>query len=87
MKSCSTIRATTNGISSFAGFFAFQFAKRFDIFALNFLAVAISQHRFEHDANADGQSRNFSDALLFQRRQRMQQSFAAFAGIKFLAAF
>ena len=30
--------------------------QRFDIFALNFLAVAISQHRFEHDANADRQS-------------------------------
>ena len=26
VKSCRTMRATTNGISSFAGFFAFQFA-------------------------------------------------------------
>ena len=47
--------------------------QRLDIFAPNFLAVAISQHRFEHDANADRQPRNLADALFFQRGQRMQE--------------
>src|SRR5205807_9857824 len=49
--------------------------QRLNIFAPDFLAVAISQHRFKHDSNADRQSRNFPNALFFQRRQRMQKSF------------
>ena len=63
------------------------FRQRFDIFAPDFFAVAISQHRFEHDANADRQPRNLADPLLFQSRQRMEKSFAAFAGIEFLQRF
>ena len=55
VKSWRTIRATTNGISSFAGDFAFQLASVLDIFAANLFAVAISQDRFEHDPDADRQ--------------------------------
>jgi len=63
------MRATTNGISAFAGDFAFQFASVSTSFSPNFLAVAIAQNRLEHDPNTDGQPRNSADFLFFQGRQ------------------
>ena len=60
------------------------FGQRLYIAAANFLAVAVAQHRFEDNPNADRQPRNVSDALFFERGQRMQKSFAAVAGVEFL---
>ena len=57
--------------------------QRFDIFAPDFLAIAISQHRFQHNADAHRQPRNFSDALSFQCRQRIEEAFAPFARVEF----
>ena len=54
-----------------------------DIFAPDFFPIAISQYRFEHDANTHWQSGNFLNALFFQRRQRIQKSFAAVTGVEF----
>ena len=58
--------------------------QRLDVLAPNFLAVAIPQDRFQHDADADGQARNLPDALLFQSGQGMKKSFAAVARVEFL---
>ena len=76
------MRATTNGISALAGDFAFQLASVSTSFAPNFFAIAISQDRFENDADADGQAGNFSNPFAFQNRERMKQTFAAAAGIE-----
>ena len=59
--------------------------QRLNIFPPHFLAIAISQDRFENDADADRQPRNFADALFFQRGKRMERSFAALAGVEFLS--
>ena len=58
--------------------------ERFDIFAPHLFAIAISQHRFENDANAHRQPRDFADALFFERGERMQKSLAATSGVEFL---
>src|SRR5207248_3270697 len=58
--------------------------ERLDVLPPDFLPIAISQNRFEHDPDADRQTRNFTDALLFQRRQRMQESFPAVTGVELL---
>ena len=55
VKSWSTIRATTKGISAFAGDFGFQSARFSTSLRPTFLAVAISEHRFEDDPDADRQ--------------------------------
>ena len=60
--------------------------QRFDIFAPDFLAIAISQHRFQHNADAHRQPRNFSDALSFQCRQRIEEAFAPLPASNFLSA-
>ncbi len=64
--------------------FRVPFRQRLDVFSPNLLAVAISQDRLEHDANADRQPGNRPDALRFERRERMQKSFAAVAGVELL---
>ena len=61
--------------------------QRLDIFAPDFLPVAIAQHRFENNPDAHRQSRNFPDSLLFQSRERIEKPFAAFAGIEFSQRF
>jgi hypothetical protein len=43
--------------------------QRLDVFAAHLLAVAIPQHRLEHDADADRQARDRADALLLERGQ------------------
>jgi len=63
-------------------FFCVPFGQRLDVFAPHFFAIAIAQHRFEHDANTHRKSRNFPDSLFFQRRQRMKLSGATGAGIE-----
>ena len=53
VKSCSTMRATTNGISSVRGALASSWpASRTSCFA-HLLAVAIAQHGLEHDADGN----------------------------------
>ena len=43
-----------------------------DVLFGQFLAVAVAQHRFEHDANRNRQTRNLAHHGLFERRQRMK---------------
>jgi hypothetical protein len=78
------MRATTNGISSFAGDFASQLAS---VLTPDFVAVAIAQHRFEHNSDAHGQVRDFPDALHLQRWQRIKETLATLAGVEFLQRF
>ena len=72
VKSCNTMRATTNGISSVRGSFGFQLASVADVGFGHLLAVAIAQHGFQHDADGDGQFGDRADAGLFQRGQRVE---------------
>jgi hypothetical protein len=51
------------------------------------LAIAIAQHRFENNPDAHRHSRNFSDTLFFQRRQRIEETLPPFAGIEFPQRF
>src|SRR5262245_332917 len=51
---------------------------------LGLLAVAVAQHRFEHDANADGQLRDRAYALLFQFGQRIEPALLSVSEIEFL---
>ena len=64
--------------------FCIPVRQRLDIFAPDFFSVAIPQHRFEHDPNADRQPRDRPDPLFFQRRQRMEATFAAIPGVEVL---
>ncbi len=41
------------------------------------LAVAVAQHRFQHDADGDGQARDLADACGFQRGQGIQRGLFA----------
>jgi hypothetical protein len=52
---------------------------------LHAFAVAIAQHRFEHDANRDGQPGDFAETGLLQRGQRIERSLAAIANVEGLA--
>ena len=61
--------------------------ERLDILAPDFFAVAISQDRFEHDADADRQPRDRPDALFFRARERMEKSFAAVPGVELCQRF
>ena len=54
----------------------------FDVLLGHFLAVAIAEHRFEDDADADGQSGDLPEPLLFQGWQGIVQAGLAFAGVK-----
>ena len=51
---------------------------------LDLLAVKVAQHRFEHDANADGQLRDRADALLFQFGQRIESALLSVSKVEFL---
>jgi hypothetical protein len=51
------------------------------------LAVAIAQNRFENNADAHRQSRNFPDSLFLQSRERIEKGFVPFAGIEFSQRF
>src|SRR5262245_47800927 len=51
---------------------------------LDLLTVAVAQHRFEHDANADGQLRDRTYALLFQFGQRIEPALLSVSEIEFL---
>ena len=83
VKSWSTIRATTKGISSFAGDFAFQLASALDIFAADLFAVAISEDRFENNPDADRQPRDRADALFLECGKGMKRCVATMAGVEF----
>ena len=61
--------------------------QRFDIFASDFLAIAIAQHGLEHDPDAHWQSRYFPNSLFLKRRKRIKKAIAAFPGIKFSQRF
>ena len=66
MKSCSTTRATTKGISSvrLAGLPAGQLPH---VLLGDLDAITVAQHRFEHDADRDRQARNLSDSRCLKR--------------------
>src|SRR5439155_19517228 len=49
--------------------------------------VAIAKHRFEHNPDTRRQPRNFPDALLFERRQRIKKTFATLTGVEFPQRF
>src|SRR6266542_4359790 len=51
---------------------------------LDILAVAVAQHRFEYDANADGRLRDRAYALLFQFGQRIEPALLPVSEIEFL---
>ena len=72
MKSCSSTRATTNGTSSVRSPFGCQLAIAAHVVFGDLLAVEVSQHGFQHDANADRQPGNRADAFFFQLRQRIK---------------
>ena len=61
--------------------------QRLDVFPPDLFAVAIAQDRLEHDANADRKPGDRPDSLRFERRERMQESFAAAAGVELLQRF
>ena len=65
------------------GFLRIPFRQRLNVFAPDFFSVAIAQHGFEDNPNTHRQSRNFSHTLLLQRRERIQKSLAAVAGVEF----
>ena len=50
----------------------------------NLLAVEISEHRLQNNANAYWKSRNVSDTLSFEVWQRIEPSFTPRSGLKFL---
>ena len=81
VKSCKTMRATMNGISSVRGAFGFQLASARTWFG-HLLAVAIAQHRFQHQADGDRQPGNRADAGLFQGGQRVKLSRFAVADVE-----
>ena len=58
-----------------------------DVLAADFLAIAVSQHGLEHNANTHWQARNFAHALFLQRRQGMQVSFTAVARVELFERF
>ena len=57
--------------------------ERLDIFAADLFAVAISQDRFEDDADADRQPRDRADALFLERGKGVKGCVAAMAGVEF----
>ena len=77
------MRATTKGISSFAGAFAFQLASVSTSLRPNLFAVAISEDRFEDDPDADRESRDRADALFLEGGKRMERCVASVTGVEF----
>src|SRR5438477_5041311 len=69
------------------GRFRIPICERLDILPPDLFSIAISQDRFEDDANADRQPRDFPDALLLERGQGMKKSTAAVTGVEFLQRF
>ncbi len=64
--------------------FGVPIRERFDVFALDFFAVAIAQDGLEHDSNADWQARDFAEALLLERGEGVEATGAAEAGVELL---
>ncbi len=58
--------------------------QRLDIFAADLFAVAIPEHRFENDSNADRKARDGTDALFLERGQRMEKRLAPVTGVELL---
>ena len=83
VKSCNTMRATTNGISSVRGAFGFQLASARTFCFGDPLAVAIAQDGFQHQPDGHRQPGDRADAGLFQRRQRIKFPRLPVAGFKF----
>ena len=54
----------------------------FHILLAHLLAIAVAQHRFEDDADADGQSGDLPEPFLFQGWQGIVQAGRAVAGVK-----
>ncbi len=84
VKSCNTMRATTNGISAVRVSVGFQLASSLTFASLDFLAVAIAQDGFQHEADGDRQFGDRADAGFFQRGQRIEFPAFAVAEVKFL---
>ncbi len=78
VKSCSTMRATTNGISFDARSVGPPVGQLPDVLLGHLLAVAVAQHRLQHDADGYRQARHLADTGFFQRRQGIE--LAGFAG-------
>src|SRR5438309_2578514 len=58
-----------------------------DVLAPDLFAVAIPEDRLEDNPNAHRQARNGANALLFERRKRMERTFPAVAGVEFPEGF
>jgi hypothetical protein len=76
VKSCSTTRDTTNGISSLRAAFGRPLGQLLHMLCRDLAPIAVAQHRFEHDANRHGQPWDLRK-LLGQRRQRIELAFFA----------
>jgi hypothetical protein len=48
----------------------------------DFFAIAIAQHGFQHDADRDGQFRDWAEAGFFQLRQRVEGTLFAVSEVK-----
>ena len=74
MKSWSSTRPTTKGTSAVARRVGLPARERFDVLVADAPAVEIAQHRFEEDAEAHRQARDFRDPLLFEQGKRVVRS-------------
>jgi hypothetical protein len=73
VKSCSTTRATTKGISSLRGARGCHSASSRMWPLADALAIAVTQQRFENDAQRHRQARHVADLGGRQRRQGIEQ--------------
>ena len=84
VKSCSTMRATTNGISAVRVSVGLPVGEFLDVRLVDFFAVAIAQDGFQHEADGNRQFGDRADAGFFQRGQRIEFSRLAVAEFKVL---
>jgi hypothetical protein len=73
VKSCSTTRATTKGISSLRSARGCHCASSTDMPLGDPMAIAVAQQRFQHDAQRHRQAGDVADLGRCQRRQRVEQ--------------
>ena len=57
-----------------------------DVLFGDLFAVAVAQHRFQHEADGDGQAGNGADARAFERRKGIELGLAAVSQVKRLEA-
>ena len=84
VKSCSTTRATTNGISSVRAPVGAQLASSRTCSSVTFLPSQLRSTRLEHDADRDRQARDLADAGLLERGQRVEPAGGAGGELEFL---